>query len=260
MRRPAHAASVFRFGANPPPAIVFLDASVMKRAVYYRTRAVVTQRTLQWGPTEITVPETRYEGFDPNDEISNSQMRAEAKMLPRVAGLARAGRVRFQTGIEVKMEFWGLRDTRGPGAFDGIQIEEVESPLRHSRVMFTGWKGAGALQLEFFERIRSPRFLEMKKAFGALNPNAKRRRNLLADIFHIWTADAAGADFLLTLDGRLCRAAAGQPQLRLRTKVVQPSELIAHVPPPALRWRLARSLAAMGRRLKRQERSDEFFP
>lgn len=67
------------------PVTVFLDAAVMKRAVYYRTRAVVTQKTLQWGPTEVTVPETHDEGFNPNDEISNPAMRAEAKLLPQLA-------------------------------------------------------------------------------------------------------------------------------------------------------------------------------
>ncbi|MFO1300789.1 MAG: hypothetical protein U1F17_10475 [Burkholderiaceae bacterium] len=76
---------------------------------------------------------------------------------------------------------------------------------------------------------------------GALKTGSKRSRNLLADIFHVWTADESGADFLLTLDARLCRAVRGQPQLRLRVKVVQPSKLITEVPPPSLRWRLARS-------------------
>lgn len=245
--------------AMKSPATVFLDANVMKRAVYHRTRSVVSQRTLQWGPTKIAVAETSYESFNPNDEISNPAMRAEARLLPRIADLARSDRIRVLTGVEVRMEFWGLRDTVGPGVFDGVPIDVVESPLRHSRIMFAGFKSADALQLEFFERIQAPRFLEMKEAFGALNPKAKRRRNLLADIFHVWTADEAGADFLLTLDGHLCRAAGGQPHLRLRTKVVQPSELIAQVPPPPLRWRLARSLVKVRRRLTPQKRSDEFF-
>lgn len=232
----------------------------MKRAVLVRTRSTVAPKTLTWGPREITVPVTRFEAFDTTEAIPNQVMRDEARLLPYVAELAGAGRLRLQTGVEAHEEFLGLREIDGLGVFDGVQIEMIESPLgrSHSRMMGGVGLDARRLQREFFESIHAPRYLEMRKALGALNTGAKRSRNLLADIFHVWTADEAGADYLLTLDARLCRAVRGQPQLKLRVKVVQPSELITEVPPPSLRWRLIRRLHEAGRRLRGHGRRDLF--
>lgn len=243
------------------PAVVFLDASAMKRAVLVRTRSTVAPKTLTWGPREITVPVTRFEAFDTTEGIANQVMRDEARLLPYVAELAGAGRLRLQTGVEAYGEFLGLREIDGLGVLDGVQIEMIESPLgrSHSRMMGGGGLDARKLQREFFESIHAPRYLEMRKAFGALKTGSKRSRNLLADIFHVWTADESGADFLLTLDARLCRAVRGQPQLRPRVKVVQPSELITEVPPPSLRWRLARAVDRLRARFKPRAQPDTLF-
>lgn len=232
----------------------------MKRAVLVRARAVVTPTTLQWGPREITVPVTSFEGFDATEGIENERMRDEARLLPYVAELASAGRLRLQTGIEAHQEFLGLREIDGLGVFDAVPIEMIVSPLgrSHSRMMGGAGLDARKLQREFFESIHAPRYLEMRKAFG-VKIGSKRSRNLLADAFHVWAADESGADFLLTLDARLCRMVQGQPQLKLRVKVVQPSDLIAVVPPPSLRWRLARAMNRWRARLKRREQRDTLF-
>ncbi len=157
-------------------------------------------------------------------------MRGEARLLPYVAELARVRRLRLQTGIEAYEEFLGLREIDGLGVLDDVQIEMIQSPLgrSHSRMMGGAGLDARQLQHDFFASIQAPRYLEMRKAFG-VKTGSKRSRNLLADIFHIWTADESRVDYLLTLDARLCRMVQGQPQLKLRVKVVQPSELITEV-------------------------------
>lgn len=202
---------------------VYLDANIFKHSVRQRTREVREPQHIRWGPADVEVSVSQFIPFDPTEELSNSRQRTEAQLLASLSDHAQAGRIAFVSAIETMVEVWGLRDAqRDTRHFCGTPVRLIESPIQHSRILISGWARSRDLQLDFFGRIRHPRYEAFKRAFGAGSPN----RNLLADLFFLWTAESAGIDYFLTMDERLIRAVKGQSQLRIGCKVALPSELL----------------------------------
>jgi hypothetical protein len=62
-------------------------------------------------------------------------------------------------------------------------------------------------QMEFLARIERERFKQLQRATGAYQGRgAKPNDNQMLDAYHIWYAEAAEADYFLTLDHKLLRS------------------------------------------------------
>ena len=78
-------------------------------------------------------------------------------------------------------------------------------------------------QLRFWEGCSVSRFLDLRRATGAL-PGSKSFRNQLIDAVHLWCAEEVGADYVMTCDYDLQRRLA-RSRLLYPPKVVTPREL-----------------------------------
>lgn len=202
---------------------VYLDANIFKHSVRQGTREVLERRQLRWGPTDVEVSISQFIEYDPTEELSNVRQRTEAQLLASLSDYAQAGRIAFVSSIETMVEVWGLRGSQQDARhFCGAPVSLIESPIQHSRILINGWQQWRDMQLDFFNGVRHPRYDAFKRAFGARPTN----RNLLADLFFLWTAESAQTDYFLTMDERLIRAAKGQAHLRIGCKVVTPSDLL----------------------------------
>ncbi len=204
---------------------IFLDASVMKFAVDRRIVAWKEKVTFNWGGREMTAPVTRW-GEDFPHERAHPVMREHSLTIPLIAHLARRERIELMTHTEALSEFWGLPATRDPrGLFLGAPVDRASDPISYSPVVIGGVKTPEQRRYDFLSSLTHPRFLELQRVTGANNPGP-RRANQLADAFHIWTAEEAGADYLLTTDLRLVRSAATNRPEKPRIGVVAPRQLI----------------------------------
>jgi hypothetical protein len=166
---------------------------------------------------------------NPNDNISNSTLKAEADLLSEVANYSKSGVLEFVQSVEARYEEWGLPNMDSKtGQFFGAAVRLIEGPFKYERVMGGAGINGEAEQYRFLSSIRDARFLAIQRATGAYQGLQPLNRNQLIDAFHLWCADSAGCAYFLTLDFKLQRTLA-QSKLETRVIVLRPSELIAEI-------------------------------
>lgn len=200
---------------------VLLDASVLRHSIDRRIIARGIEKTITRGGKDITVPLTRWREEHPGEK-TDRELRKHIRILPLIAHAAKRRQLELFVHAEILVEYWGhpgMPDTRG--IFQGAPISTARDPVRYSRVIVGGSESADELQASFLAGLGHPRFLELQHVTGA-NNLGPRRRNALADAFHLWTAEAAGMDCFLTTDMKLVRAAATNRPQKPRVRVVTP--------------------------------------
>jgi hypothetical protein len=201
-------------------ARVFLDTSIRKHSI--RSRNLL--RPAPGGGL--------YEFYDedPAADVSGD-LRREIDLLSDVADAARAGKIQLLSHLETMTELLGILLFPSPGesVFDGIEIENIAGPIEYSRVVFGGGS-AKELQVQFFDQLDHPRFLQIRRACGAYQgEGVPVRPNQIVDAFHVWSAESAGATHFLTTDFKLTRVVANYKKAPLKLKVVTPSQLLDEI-------------------------------
>ena len=209
---------------------VFLDTSIRKHSI--RRRNLLRP-----------VPGAGiYEFYDedPAADVSGD-LRREIDFLGDVANAAREGKIKLLSHIETMTELLGILLFPSPGqsVFDGIEIEHVDGPIEYSRLVTPlsafSEDSAKDLQVQFFEQLHHPRFLQIRRACGAYQgEGVSVRPNQIIDAFHIWSAESAGATHFLTTDFKLTRVVANYKKAPLRLKVVTPSQLLEEIGKPVV--------------------------
>lgn len=167
---------------------------------------------------------------NPNETITNQDLKNEVQLLPELAELGKYGKVRYVIQMETLLESWGIPNMdSSSGRFYGSPCEKVDAPIQYGRVVFSGFGDAQKMQYDFLCGIRSSRFLELQKMTGAYQGEGKINRNQLLDAFHLWCAEHNECDYFLTLDFKLIRVLQQNQKKKLKTTPVRPSELLQEI-------------------------------
>lgn len=203
---------------------VFLDTSALKFGAERVIRGRVRPVTRRWGDKTVTIGVTQFLEHFPNS-YARPELRRELGFLPLMAHLAKIGRIRLVTHIEVLEEFWGLPKTDDPrGVFYGAPIERVDGPFEYSRIMYGG-PGSQDHQLDFLRHVSHPRYKQLQVAVG-VNEQSGKYKNQLLDAFHVLCAEAAKAEYFLTLDQKLIRHVEQHKRWPPNTRVLSPRTLV----------------------------------
>lgn len=169
--------------------------------------------------------------LNPNERISNTDLKAEAGLIQKVAEMAKSGRLMLMIHFETQLETWGLPHMDSEdGSLYGAPLVDADAPIHYGRTSAGGGKSAYDHQLEFLQSLRVPRFLELQRATGAYQGPGKLNRNQLLDAFHLWCAEHNSCNYFLTLDFKLQRVLERSPT-ELNVSVVRPSQLLQAVVP-----------------------------
>jgi hypothetical protein len=167
---------------------------------------------------------------NPNETISNRELRAEAELVLPLADVGKSGRVRYVIQLETLFESWGIRNMdSATGKFYGAPYDTVEAPIQYGRVLSSAFAKPKRMQFEFLTGIQSSRFKELQKITGAYQGEGNVNRNQLLDAFHLWCAEHNECNYFLTLDFKLIRVLRQKRKSPLQVKVVRPSELLEAV-------------------------------
>lgn len=150
------------------PLLVFVDTNVLKFAATELTRFAPRRETLKWGPKTIDVIVHDEVVLNPNDNISNPELKVEAELLSEVANYAKAGVIEFVQSEEARYEEWGLPNMDSQtGKFFSASVGLIEAPFKYERVMGGLGIDGEAEQYRFLSSIRDARFLAIQRATGA---------------------------------------------------------------------------------------------
>jgi hypothetical protein len=198
---------------------VLIDRNIEINAITHTT--VLAPKKIRWGPHEQTmdVAERRYSPPRPDETFR----RAQIPWLATLCKLAEHGALEFYSSDEIMME--RFRQKGRPEGYLGINllrdvpIKRAPSPV--PRTWTLGSIGAHGVteqdQMDFFASVRHPRFLQICRVLGAAH---------IDDAFHLWTAEEAHLDVLLTMDQRFWRAATQRKEaIASPVEVVTPKEL-----------------------------------
>lgn len=164
--------------------------------------------------------------MNPNENILNLALKAEADLLPEVAELGKSASLEFVQTSEARYEEWGLPGMDGEtGRFYDATIRYIDAPFKYGRVMGGLGIDGKAEQCRFLASIQNPRFQEIQRATGAYQGDNPLNLNQLIDAFHVWCAESYGCAYLLTLDFKLQKIVA-QSKLATPLLIVRPSELL----------------------------------
>lgn len=198
-------------------ARVFLDTTVVKHSIRSRQEFC--------GHKIVDI--------DPTASVQPGRLRMEIDLLSEVAQRTRAGGIELLWHIESWVEFLGIYLFPGGGTPELLDagVTRVEGPMQYSRSLFGSRSllssdTCRSVMTDFLNRITHPRFLQLKRACGALQGDHVNE-NQLADAFHIWCAEAANASHFLTTDFKLVRVVRGHRTAPPLVKVVSPSELLS---------------------------------
>lgn len=206
---------------------VYVDTNVRKFSAARLPRLRPRTETINWGDTSQEVDVYDLVDVNPNDAISNPELRREVELLPQVAALGTNSLINFVSQVETEIETWGLPnlDSRD-GAFYGATITSIDAPVTYGRVVIGAGIGAKEEQFRFLASISAERFLELQRITGAYQGPGKLQRNQLLDAWHIWCAEHYGCDYFLTLDFKLQRVVA-RSRRAVNIRLTKPSELIS---------------------------------
>lgn len=206
---------------------VYIDTNVLKFSASRLPRLKPRQTIINWGGQTHNVTVHDLIDINPNDTITNPELRNETHLLPELAELGKSGKVQYAIQMETLLESWGIpnMDT-STGRFYGAPCELVEAPIKYGRVVFSGFGNPQNTQFEFLCSIRSPRFLELQKMTGAYQGEGMTNRNQLLDAFHLWCAEHNKCDYFLTLDFKLIKVLERNQKKTLQVAPIRPSELL----------------------------------
>jgi hypothetical protein len=212
--------------------MVFADSNFLKverrHTEVFRLKEVQSVTFLPGRP-KINVPIHHLVKVDPLAERGNEAGLAEHRLVDSVVDLAIAKKVALVTGRETMFELMGLR--RPGGEFsrlrDGL-LRVFNPPGMPDRLLIgSGQPPFEELQRAYLDRLSIPRFVEIRSHHDGCKARGQRQRNHLADVYHVWCAEVAGADFLVTTDNPLVEwARRVQAKIKLRIDVVSPSDLL----------------------------------
>jgi hypothetical protein len=206
---------------------VYIDTNVFKFAATQLQRMVPRRQTLNWGGQVHEVVVHDLVDLNPNENITNPDLKAEAVLLPRLADLAATNQVEYVIQTETLFESWGLPNMdSSTGKFYGAPYKVVEAPITYSRILIGGHEDSAEMQFNFLKSIRAERFLELQRITGAYQGEGELNRNQLLDAFHLWCAEHKKCDYFLTLDFKLIRVLGNNRNKQLPVRAVRPSELL----------------------------------
>jgi hypothetical protein len=206
---------------------VYLDTTVLKFSATELPRLQPRNSSINWGGKNFDVTVHDFIEVNPNDSISNDELRAEAELLPRLAALGKRGVIEYVIGNETLWESCGLpnMDSKS-GQFYGAPIKTAQSPFEYGRVVVGGEIPAREQQYDFLCSIKQKRFLELQKMTGAYQGKQPLNHNQLLDAFHLWCAEDNNCEFFLTLDFKAIKVLQLSPR-KSPVQAVRPTELIS---------------------------------
>jgi hypothetical protein len=212
------------------PPKVYIDTNVLKFSATQLPRLIPSQTTIIWGGRIHDVMVHDFDEVNPNETITNQDLKKEAQLLPELAVLGKSGKVRYVIQMETLLESWGIPNMdSSSGRFYGSPYEPVDAPIQYGRVVFSGGGNTQKMQFEFLCGIRSQSFFELQKMTGAYQGEGKINRNQLLDAFHLWCAEHNECDYFLTLDFKLIKVLQQNQKIKLKIRPVCPSELLREV-------------------------------
>jgi len=205
---------------------VYLDANVYKFAATRLLRVFPREQTVTWGNRTVTTTVDDFGYLNPNERILNTDLKAEAGLLQKVANMAKSGRLILMVQSETQLETWGLPNMDSEdGPMYGAPVVDGDAPIHYARIVAGGGESADDYQLDFLRSLRDSRFLELQRATGAYQGAGRLNSNQLLDAFHLWCAEHNHCDYFLTLDFKLQRVLK-RSSMELSVSVVRPSELL----------------------------------
>lgn len=248
---------------------IFLDTCILKSSADSQLVLRRTEQSLVWGGRHFNTVVHRPALFNPNTkfiEQGKTAKFADTVALRFLARLAKDGKICLAIHHEIRAELWRLRfrGRRTEPLFFGAPIENVQGPVKYSRILVDG--SGRDWQYECLARIEHPRFKELQKWSGAFQGNDKPlNRSQLLDAFHLWCAETANADYFLTQDESLIRTVTGRKPERIAVQLVTPFDLLSALLRRNRSWswsifREAWKLRQSGRRLNmKYQDSDQFW-
>jgi hypothetical protein len=209
-----------------PKVGVYLDTNIFKFSATRLLRFYPREVSLAWGGKLQSSIVHDLVTVNPNDRISDPDLRREVELLPKVAALATGGIVEFVINVETLMEVWGLPDLDSEtGRFYGAPYKGVDAPVEYGRIMFDCGTHYKDLQLEFLLSLKHERFNKLQRITGAYQGANKTNKRQLLDAFHLWCAEHNNCDFFLSLDFTLARVVE-KSKSKPAVPIVRPSELL----------------------------------
>jgi hypothetical protein len=200
-----------------------VDRNVERLSVTHVTELV--PQTVNWGPHSCAFDVARQSYRPPRED--ETFYKEELPYLASLCDSAREGKVEFFTSFELSMEAVRQKGSSqgylGINLLQGVPVKKVSCPEQRS-VMFGAATSVGITedeQMEFFRSPRTPRFLRLKKALGEAH---------IDDAFHLWTAEEASLDVLLTMDRRFRNVVTNEKRrVSSLVSVMTPRELSEHL-------------------------------
>lgn len=207
---------------------VMLETNTIKFAATKLRMLIPANRPTYNAKGEVTGFLLLEDGYiNPNDKITDPELRREADLLPQIAELAKSGKFELLLDREATWEMWGVPKINSPdGLFFGAPISKVESPAQRSTALLHPDFSPEELSTMFFTSIRDERFRKLAKICGAYQGENNWKLNQLWDAFYIWSAEHNQCEFMLTLDFKLMRMLSHAKNHDAKVKVVKPSELL----------------------------------
>jgi len=156
-----------------------------------------------------------------NDKIAYPGQRTECDLVESVARLIRDGNLEAATSSEVLFEFMKLPKTfpTSGGILFGADYRIVRAPV------MLGYRLTAPAESfrRTLESISNPRYLEIRRQVGAFQGQKQVPLNQLFDALFLWTAEASGCNYFLTVERKLFE----YPFRSHSLKCVRPSTLLA---------------------------------
>src|ERR1041384_3111142 len=167
---------------------IMLETNVLKFSATSLPRLIRINRPTLNAKGEITGMLFYEPGFiNPNDQITNPELKRQADLLPRIAELAKESHFELLLDRESTFEGFGVPNMNSAdGPFYGAPITQAEPPLKYGRMLFGGGKKPRDWAKNFFIGIRHKRFMELSKAVGGYQGSDQYSLNQLRDAYYIW--------------------------------------------------------------------------
>ena len=83
---------------------VYVDTNIFKFSATELTRLRPRSKTINWGGNDIEVTVHDFIEENPNDRISNEELKSEAELLPELANLGKAGLIQYVIQLEAEQK------------------------------------------------------------------------------------------------------------------------------------------------------------
>lgn len=208
---------------------VMLETNTIKFASTKQRMLIPVNRPTYNAKGEMTGVLLYDDGYiNPNDKITDPELKKEADLLPQIAELANSGKFELLLDRQATWEMWGVPKLNSPdGLFHGAPVSTVESPAQRNTPLLHPDFAPDDLAIMFFTGISAERFKKLAKICGAYQGKNNWKLNQLWDAFYIWSAEINDCEFMLTLDFKLMRMLNHAKNYDAKVKVVKPSELLA---------------------------------